>query len=780
MTKCIHNPGNIIHLNANKFFSTHAFVDVHAPGDLLETLRAIRGYYYKIVPSMGRLLLNVSAVTSAFWNPHVVSDVMGCGLATFDNDLFALQGLQVRIMYDRGKDAQSKASGINDEHSRIKRICGFGQALNRQTFNLETRDAQGNVTSTQTMIVSDYIEQTYVRTLSHKSLRPVNLGTGTEHSWFAPEDLEIIPYQIWNRVIPDAVAYNFHAMACQAPGFIRSRIEREALAEFPCILGAVRTTTNSRAILAPLSKCPPIRLNPTMLQIPATRLPSAQVQYLNTQAKWNATSDRWNLSGNKFKQGTTQAVRWKLSRGDGVTSQAVTQFIRHFNEQMVATGVCPPGLAMHIGGTAKSLPGTLNHIEERLKSALKEIHNDGVLDENKTPDIVVLLLSNKSQSTYSSFKWLADKLYCFQAICATERNFRPGPKFGGWNDDKSMQQYMANVAMKANLKVAGLNHTALGVEDWLSNTLVLGSDLTHPGNGAVDNCPSTSALMIVHLCNAFKRALSMWAKKNNGWPKNILYYRDGVAESQYEELRRDELSLIRQAWNEVAKARNEVAPPLRLTTVIVTKRHSTRFFPTKAADAMPKNENCRPGTLVDSVVTSPYFSDFFLQTHNVIKGTARPCHYFVLTNGMGISMNDLERLTHNLCHTYVRATMGVSYAPPTYYADRLCERGRAYLRPWFNPDRATKESWDDKKRRHQRDVKAERDAKNSKSNRLKRKRKHKKTVEELKEEEQDKDTVNKRLMKTLKKDLDKRFLVEPVDEVAGKRRTRILETMYWM
>ena len=30
--------------------------------------------------------------------------------------------------------------------------------------------------------------------------------------------------------------------------------------------------------------------------------------------------------------------------------------------------------------------------------------------------------------------------------------------------------------------------------------------------------------------------------------------------------------------------------------------------------------------------------------------------------------------------------MGVSYAPPAYYADRLCERGRQYLRDWFTPN----------------------------------------------------------------------------------------------
>jgi eukaryotic translation initiation factor 2C len=36
-----------------------------------------------------------------------------------------------------------------------------------------------------------------------------------------------------------------------------------------------------------------------------------------------------------------------------------------------------------------------------------------------------------------------------------------------------------------------------------------------------------------------------------------------------------------------------------------------------------------------------------------------------------------------LCYTYVRAPVGVSYASPAYYADRLCERGRCYLRSFL-------------------------------------------------------------------------------------------------
>ena len=88
----------------------------------------------------------------------------------------------------------------------------------------------------------------------------------------------------------------------------------------------------------------------------------------------------------------------------------------------------------------------------------------------------------------------------------------------------------------------------------------------------------------------------------------------------------------------------KAAPKFNTTVVIVTKRHSTRFFPRHSQDAMNNNGNCNPGLLVDSTVTSPYFTDFYLQSHNGIKGTARPCHYFVLRNEMAMTTAELEDL----------------------------------------------------------------------------------------------------------------------------------------
>ena len=181
-------------------------------------------------------------------------------------------------------------------------------------------------------------------------------------------------------------------------------------------------------------------------------------------------------------------------------------------------------------------------------------------------------------------------------------------------------------------------------------------------------------------------------KKFGTLPRNILYYRDGVSDSQYVQVKHNELPLIEKAFNTAktalineghieASSANKNAT-VKITAVVVAKRHHVRFYPTntRGKDFYANNH---PGTCVDSVVTSPYFTDFYLQSHAAIKGTAKPAHYFLLRNDMSLSIQALRELTNNLCFTYVRSTVPVSYAAPAYYADRLCDRGRLYLREFF-------------------------------------------------------------------------------------------------
>jgi eukaryotic translation initiation factor 2C len=147
-------------------------------------------------------------------------------------------------------------------------------------------------------------------------------------------------------------------------------------------------------------------------------------------------------------------------------------------------------------------------------------------------------------------------------------------------------------------------------------------------------------------------------------PKNILYYRDGVSVTQYAKVKTTELEAIRNAYRKLDE-KYSTNTELNITAVVVTKRHHTRFFPMSVLEPYVKgrgmplppnyptdrdslgNDNTKPGTFVDQLVTSPYYQDFFLQSHSAIKGTAKPTHYFVLE--AGIKDMGLERLRNLVC-----------------------------------------------------------------------------------------------------------------------------------
>jgi eukaryotic translation initiation factor 2C len=161
-------------------------------------------------------------------------------------------------------------------------------------------------------------------------------------------------------------------------------------------------------------------------------------------------------------------------------------------------------------------------------------------------------------------------------------------------------------------------------------------------------------------------------------PNNIIYYSDGVSEGmryssrliytaladslcpgQYDTVVSTELRAIERAWIAVKEYQKKKPGALmdmgvevnqvRLVAIVGGKRHHARFYPMEKADKdVYDNNNCISGTYIDRIITSPYFEDFYLQSHSGIKGTARPTHYFILANGAldknCKSVSDLRKL----------------------------------------------------------------------------------------------------------------------------------------
>lgn len=62
-----------------------------------------------------------------------------------------------------------------------------------------------------------------------------------------------------------------------------------------------------------------------------------------------------------------------------------------------------------------------------------------------------------------------------------------------------------------------------------------------------------------------------------------------------------------------------------------------------------------------------------------LQGTSRPSHYHVLWDDNHFSSDELQVLTYQLCHTYVRCTRSVSIPAPAYYAHLVAFRARYHL-----------------------------------------------------------------------------------------------------
>ncbi len=153
-------------------------------------------------------------------------------------------------------------------------------------------------------------------------------------------------------------------------------------------------------------------------------------------------------------------------------------------------------------------------------------------------------------------------------------------------------------------------------------------------------------------------------------PTRILFYRDGVGEGQFAQVRDQEVLSIRRAC-----ARLEAGYQPTITFVVVQKRHHARFFPQAAKDA-DRSGNVRPGTVVEREITTPSHFDFYLLSHAGLQGTSRPTHYQVLVDENRFTADGLQELTYRMCYTYARATRSVSVCPPAYYAHLLAFRAR--------------------------------------------------------------------------------------------------------
>lgn len=445
-----------------------------------------------------------------------------------------------------------------------------------------------------------------------------------------------------------------------------------------------------------------VTVGKNLLTVHARELPTPSIQYQG-QKMASVFEGGWNMQGIKvYRPGQPiERCTWVNIHEDNTgrpydpnvlisTMEAWRKFMNDSMGILSKPFKHPNGLQIRLSRGQNT--------EQVLREAFKTIEQ---------AQMVFVVLSGKGAETYNAVKLLGDSEFGFHTVCVVRDSLLKGLA-------KDPRQYYANVGLKVNLKMGGANHKLRENIPIFKEgkTMSVGYDVTHPTNisGGGDGLPSIVGMVSStdrdlaqwlpttwtqkgrqemlddRLCEEFVGRIRLWQKANKGQlPDNILIFRDGVSEGQFAQVLTNEVPQMRRACAKIYPANRK---PL-FTLVVSVKRHQTRFYPTQTTN-MTRSRNVKNGTVVDRGVTLARTWDFFLVAHNALQGTARPAHYTVLLdeifepNYKAEAADKMEKVVHEMCYLFGRATKAVSICPPAYYADILCTRRRVYMSDVFD------------------------------------------------------------------------------------------------
>ncbi|KAG5985359.1 hypothetical protein E4U55_004583 [Claviceps digitariae] len=396
-------------------------------------------------------------------------------------------------------------------------------------------------------------------------------------------------------------------------------------------------------------------------------------------------SGRWDMRGKKFwRPNSAPLENWGFIVMDNcVNFPQLQAFAKMFRFTFLGHGgKCPTdALLLNVPGNAKS------DVAHSIAWAHAEITK-----QRGYTQLLFVVVGHKNSPHYERIKKSAD---CRFGMLSQVVNAAAVAASNG--------QYHSNVCLKVNAKLGGA--TSRTMPPWKSQrtyfptdrpTMIIGVDISHGAPGGTS--PSTAAMTMsvdrdalryaamvetngyrtemltaanVHFM--FGQLTKHWIAGHDGaFPRHIIYFRDGVSEGQFGQVLDQEIREIKSYLRQ--KAPN--ATPPKFTVIVATKRHHIRFFPQKGKG--DRNDNALPGTLVEREVTHPFLWDFYLSSHVAIQGTARPVHYHVIWDEMGVPVNDFQKMIYYQCYSYVRSTTPVSLHPSVYYAHLAGNRARAH------------------------------------------------------------------------------------------------------
>ncbi|KAK0742478.1 ribonuclease H-like domain-containing protein [Apiosordaria backusii] len=698
---------NTAAVGTSRFFAFDANRSEIGPVTPESMINILRGYVQSVRLATGRLLLNVNVTHGVFRQPIPLCDLFK-KLPLNNNTLKRFHGFlaKSRISCQVPSDKPGEWVTIERSVAGLARVGDGSGEEKRPMFKpneywgrpttvkfflrspKEPRPAPPGLQYDTMVLVSDYHVAKYGRT---HDVRPderwplINVGSPARPIYMLAEWCSLLPGQAVKAKLSATEAQSMIQFACRKPS-----------------LNAVSVTTNARSVLAldnnKLLDKFGVSVDKQLITVKGRMLPPPAITYPkgNSVESIKPQDGGWLLKGVRVSKPGRMIKNWTFLTVNCHPNQL--QLVKTTMGQFVGFMAQNMGMAINKNATPAAGFQVQPRGEQELRAVFQKI--------NPKPDLVIVVLGNQDADIYNAVKKMGDVEYGIQTVCVVHNKIL---------NEKGQFGYFANVALKVNLKFGGVNHKLQAAHPLLSSgkTMVVGYDVTHPTNlapGAGENAPSLVGLVAsidsdlgqwpavawqnpgrveqldVKLVENFKTRLQLWQKHNGGrLPENILIYRDGVSEGQFKMVLTAELPHIRTACSQMY-----VKQQPRITLIVSVKRHQTRFYPTDPQQTHFKSKSPKEGTIVDRGVTNVRYWDFFLQAHASLQGTARPAHYTVLMDEIfrpsygAEAANNLEKVTHDMCYLYGRATKAVSICPPAYYADLVCTRARIHKHELFD------------------------------------------------------------------------------------------------
>ncbi|GLT55906.1 hypothetical protein SLA2020_289890 [Shorea laevis] len=650
-----------------------------------EGLESWRGFYQSIRPTQMGLSLNIDMSSTAFIEPLPViefvaellnrnRDVSSRPFSDADRVKIkkALRGVKVEVTHRGNMRRKYRISGLTS------------QATRELTFPV---DEIGTMKS-----VVEYFYETYGFTIQHTQFPCLQVGSQNRPNYLPMEVCKIVEGQRYSKRLNERQITALLKVTCQRPQ------ERET--------DILQTVRHNAYYEDRYAKEFGIKISEKLASVEARILPAPWLKYHDTGREKDVLPQvgQWNMMNKKMVNGGT-VNHWICINFSWQVQDTVAKTFCNELAQMCYVS----GMAFNPNPVLPIISARPDQVERALKTRYHDAMTK-LQAEKRELDLLIVILPDNNGTLYGDLKRICETdLGIVSQCCLTKHVFK-----------MSKQQYLANVALKINVKVGGRNTVLL---DAISRriplvsdrpTIIFGADVTHPHPGE-DSSPSIAAVVASQdwpeitkyaglVCaqahrqeliqdlyktwqdpvrgtvagGMIKELLISFRRATGQKPQRIIFYRDGVSEGQFYQVLLYELDAIRKAC---ASLEPNYQPPV--TFVVVQKRHHTRLFANNHRDrnAVDRSGNILPGTVVDSKICHPTEFDFYLCSHAGIQGTSRPAHYHVLWDENKFSADALQSLTNNLCYTYARCTRSVSIVPPAYYAHLAAFRARFYMEP---------------------------------------------------------------------------------------------------